>query len=155
MIYSSSPLHMWSSVCIQFTAHLLCLCCSHSRSTWRCGWLAVSDCGDQRLGGAEIDWDSKDGRCRWAIIARRRSRSLQSCESKIRVDGVTSKSLNTGCQKWNAVNQTHIKNIIFSLCQTTSERWWCWEDTTWIFASRCLGGGIWGKLLCVRLIFLL
>lgn len=73
---------LWNAV--QFTAHLLCLCCSHSYyctlSTWRpCGSAAVSDCGNCRLAGAEINWDSKDGRCRWAIIARRRSRSLQSC----------------------------------------------------------------------------
>lgn len=83
---------------VNITAHLLDLCCSRSYY-WTLptcgphGSAAVSDCGD--CAGAESDWASKDGRCRWAIIACRRCRSLQSCkwrwrkEAEIVVDGVT------------------------------------------------------------------
>lgn len=83
---------------VNITAHLLDLCCSRSYY-WTLptcgphGSAAVLDCGD--CAGAESDWASKDGRCRWAIIACRRCRSLQSCkwrwrkEAEIVVDGVT------------------------------------------------------------------
>lgn len=43
------------------------------------GSAAASGCCGCRLAGTEVDWASKDGRCRWAIMACRRSRSLQSC----------------------------------------------------------------------------
>lgn len=93
--------HIWSFPprnAVNITAHLLDLCCSRSYY-WTLptcgphGSAAVSDCGD--CAGAESDWASKDGRCRWAIIACRRCRSLQSCkwrwrkEAEIVVDGVT------------------------------------------------------------------
>lgn len=93
--------HIWSFPprnAVNITAHLLDLCClrSYYWTLPTCGphgSAAVSDCGD--CAGAESDWASKDGRCRWAIIACRRCRSLQSCkrrwrkEAEIVVDGVT------------------------------------------------------------------
>lgn len=72
---------------VNITAHLLDLCCSRSYY-WTLptcgphGSAAVSDCGD--CAGTESDWASKDGRCRWAIIACRRCRSLQSCKRRWR-----------------------------------------------------------------------
>lgn len=63
--------------------------------------LFLHTCGPLGSGPASdcSDWASEDGRRRWAVIARRRSRSLQSCvrrgreEEEVRVDDV--KSLNT------------------------------------------------------------
>lgn len=77
---SITHLELWKI--FHFTVHLLCVCCSRhcSLPTWGPrGSAAVVDGGDRRLAGAEVDWASNDGRCRWAVIACRRSRSLQSC----------------------------------------------------------------------------
>lgn len=93
---------IWQFFCVP---HSLLLCCSHScrctcvPSTWR---LAGSDCGGCR--GAEIDWDSRGGRCRWSIIARRRSRSLPSWE-----------------KKWESVNADRWNASTFE-CQTRGRR---------------------------------